>query len=72
MSIIETLSHDAMRLDRPVLLSGRFADWRALRRQRAQLSRLDSDALRDIGISPKDATKEARRPFWDVPQSWQK
>jgi len=43
-----------------------FGIWR----QRRALSRLDADALRDIGISRTEAETEARRPFWDAPDTW--
>ncbi len=39
-------------------------------RSRQALSRLDSDALADIGVTPQDAQKEAARPVWDVPHNW--
>ena len=35
--------------------------------QRRALARLDVNALKDLGISPADAAKEAARPFWDLP-----
>ena len=41
-------------------------------RQRQTLRKLDIDALNDIGISRKDAYAEARRPFWDAPNTWRK
>ena len=44
----------------------------ALYRQRRDLSRLDHDALCDLGISREDALREARRPIWDVPGHWLK
>jgi uncharacterized protein YjiS (DUF1127 family) len=46
--------------------------WRltGLRRQRAQLLRLDDRALRDIGLTRADAEDEAARPIWDVPRHW--
>ncbi len=70
MSRTQTLSRDALRLSRPVLLSARLSAFVALRRQRSQLSRLDTAALDDLGLSRRDADNEARRPFWDVPDSW--
>jgi uncharacterized protein YjiS (DUF1127 family) len=33
-------------------------------RDRAQLAKLDSHILRDIGIAPEDAAREAAKPFW--------
>ena len=40
------------------------------RRQRAQLARLDSAALADIGVTRDQAVAEAARPLWDVPSTW--
>ena len=42
----------------------------AVRRQRIALSRLEPHILRDIGLSAKDAEREAKRPTWDVPEFW--
>lgn len=39
-------------------------------RQRRRLAELDDALLRDIGLTRQDALAEARRPVWDVPQSW--
>ena len=36
----------------------------ALRRQRLDLARLNAHLLRDIGVAPDDAAREAARPFW--------
>ncbi len=41
-----------------------------LARQRRALLHLDDTMLRDIGLSRDAAEAEARRPIWDVPQSW--
>lgn len=41
-----------------------------LAHQRAALARLDTTALNDIGVSPKDAHREAQRGFWDIPAHW--
>ena len=40
-----------------------------LHRQRQALLELDSQALKDIGISAADAWQEGHRPFW-VDSSW--
>lgn len=37
--------------------------------QRRELARMTDDRLRDMGISPAEATVEAARPFWDLPDS---
>lgn len=42
------------------------------RKQRRRLLTLDKMALKDLGLSPHDALKEAARPFWDVPDNWRK
>ncbi|WP_068113843.1 DUF1127 domain-containing protein [Tropicimonas marinistellae] len=42
----------------------------ALHKQRRDLARLDDRALRDIGISRYEASVEANRSVWDVPQHW--
>ncbi|MEQ8290571.1 MAG: hypothetical protein RIA08_00090 [Roseovarius sp.] len=41
-----------------------------LGRQRRKLAKLDDAALRDMGLSRRDALEEARRPAWDVPHHW--
>ena len=38
--------------------------WRERSRSRRLLSTLDHRALRDIGLSPADAAREAAKPFW--------
>ncbi|MBV7479958.1 MULTISPECIES: DUF1127 domain-containing protein [unclassified Pseudomonas] len=43
------------------------ARWRQLHRDRAELSRLSDDRLRDIGLSRADVRREACRPFWEDP-----
>lgn len=40
--------------------------WIETAKGRRALARLDARLLRDIGIDPYDAAREARRPFWDV------
>lgn len=70
MSTVEIFSRDSRRLSRPFLLAARLSAWRTVRKQRAKLSSLDARALDDIGLSRADAHAEARRPFWDVPESW--
>lgn len=44
----------------------------ALYGQRRALTRLDDAALKDVGLSRKDALQEAGRPIWDVPAHWVK
>ena len=55
---------------RPLSLARKLRAVLVLRRQRRTLARLDETVLRDIGISRKAAQAEARRPFWDVPDTW--
>ncbi|MFT6022826.1 MAG: hypothetical protein ACI9PY_000937 [Ascidiaceihabitans sp.] len=43
-----------------------FSVWRS----RRALAALDANALRDIGVSYKEAQTEANRVAWDVPQNW--
>ncbi|MGB3243063.1 MAG: DUF1127 domain-containing protein [Sulfitobacter sp.] len=43
---------------------------RALWRSRRALSHLTPEQLADIGVTPKQAEKEAARPFWDAPDHW--
>ncbi len=38
--------------------------------QRQDLGRLDDTRLEDLGLSRSDASHEANRPFWDVPDYW--
>ena len=45
-------------------------DLLALGRQRRKLARLDDAALRDMGLTRKEARDEAKRPAWDVPHHW--
>ncbi|MGB0799015.1 MAG: DUF1127 domain-containing protein [Planktomarina sp.] len=40
------------------------------RAQRRSLSRLDSHALCDIGLSIGDVDQEISKPIWDVPSRW--
>jgi len=54
---------------RPSVLSGltaRFAVWH----QRRALKALGVHALEDIGVTRAEAETEARRSFWDAPDTW--
>lgn len=42
----------------------------AVARQRRELARLDDRALKDIGVTRRQASTEAARPFWDAPDNW--
>jgi uncharacterized protein YjiS (DUF1127 family) len=43
----------------------------ALHRSRKDLASLDAHMLRDIGLTPDEAAREAARPAWDAPSHWQ-
>ena len=48
-------------------LRGRFDLWHLWHQrwqQRRQLAELDAHLLRDIGVSPWEAIREASKPFW--------
>lgn len=40
--------------------------------QRRALARLSDAHLCDIGLSRKQANREAKRPIWDVPANWRR
>ncbi|SLN42089.1 hypothetical protein ROG8370_01763 [Roseovarius gaetbuli] len=42
-------------------------DMLAVSKQRNALRHLDDAALADIGLSRREAEREASRPFWDLP-----
>jgi uncharacterized protein YjiS (DUF1127 family) len=42
----------------------------AVRNERKQLTRLDADQLRDLGLDKPTALSEAKRRLWDVPHHW--
>ncbi len=42
----------------------------AVRRQRRHLGTLDDTRLDDLGLSYKEARREACRPVWNVPGHW--
>ena len=46
--------------------------FRALRlhRSRRSLLALEPHLLRDIGLTPEQAAREALRPLWDAPDVW--
>ncbi len=66
-----TTSAHRVRTARPSLLTGliRLA---GVRRQRRALKALDDRALEDIGVTRTEAEAEARRAFWDAPESWRR
>lgn len=58
-----------MILTAPAATASRLALRLWLWRERRDLERLDAHLLKDIGVSPAEAFREAARPFWDVPNS---
>ncbi len=50
----------------------RLRDLLGLARQRRDLAKLDGNALKDIGVTHIEASREAARPFWDAPENWHK
>ena len=45
---------------------GAFAAWRS----RQKLGALEAHMLDDIGLTQREAMREAHRPLWDVPAHW--
>ncbi len=41
-----------------------------LRQTRQHLARLEPHLLRDIGLTPDQARREASRIMWDAPEAW--
>ena len=41
-----------------------------MQHSRQRLAQLDARALRDIGLSPAQANREAEKPIWDAPDHW--
>ncbi|SEV98696.1 Uncharacterized conserved protein YjiS, DUF1127 family [Aliiroseovarius sediminilitoris] len=39
-------------------------------RERHALANLDAIRLKDIGLTPDAAYREANRPIWDIPAHW--
>ena len=39
-------------------------DWQERAEQRRQLSALDAHSIKDAGLDPADAYREASKPFW--------
>jgi uncharacterized protein YjiS (DUF1127 family) len=46
------------------LLLHSVSRWFARSRQRRDLAELDAHLLRDIGVTPGEAAREAAKPFW--------
>lgn len=43
-----------------------LASWRARRRSRLALAKLDARLLHDIGVSKSQALREVEKPFWSL------
>ncbi|MCV3272992.1 DUF1127 domain-containing protein [Roseobacter sinensis] len=68
MSLIDTVTYRrAAALPRRHFRLGTYL---SLWRSRRALARLDARALEDIGVDSEAAQFEARRGFWDVPETW--
>lgn len=66
-NISATTRHNvSIRRPAPGFLATLFG-WGKLREQRLDLSRLDDNALNDIGVTYEEAQKESRKPFWMMP-----
>jgi uncharacterized protein YjiS (DUF1127 family) len=53
---------------RSLRLSLPLGQWIRVSRERRMLGSLNEHQLRDIGIDAATASKEASRPFWDLPE----
>ncbi|MEP2704708.1 MAG: DUF1127 domain-containing protein [Roseibium sp.] len=72
MSSIETICVDAAPQKTSALNQvARFVSlimrWSQTAKSRRQLSELTYAELKDIGVTPDQARREAARPFWDGP-----
>ena len=68
MALFDTLTFHRWPRSRGLFDFARHAA--AVRRQRAALQRLDDAALKDLGLTRNQADTEAKRPIWDVPETW--
>jgi len=48
----------------PAFSLNTIVTWATRARTRAALAKLDNAALKDIGVSFREASKEAHKPFW--------
>ena len=48
----------------PSQVFGTLLVWQMRARQRARLAEMEFHRLEDMGISPGEAQREARKPFW--------
>ncbi|CUH85842.1 DUF1127 domain-containing protein [Thalassovita mediterranea] len=70
MTTMTTRRAAALHSSRSSSLLGRLLAMQSLYRQRRALNRLDSAALKDLGLSRAEAQTEATRPIWDAPNHW--
>jgi uncharacterized protein YjiS (DUF1127 family) len=42
----------------------------ALGRSRRRLAQLEDHLLRDVGLTPSEAQREAEKPIWNAPDHW--
>lgn len=62
-----TLSLSAVRApSRSSVRSTPIATFFAVWQERRALAKMDDARLRDLGISPTEAAREAARPIWDL------
>jgi uncharacterized protein YjiS (DUF1127 family) len=52
------------------LIVATLRDWHRRRRERSELARLDTRALRDIGLDPGTVDYEMNKPFWRPIRNW--
>lgn len=50
----------------------RLAHFIGIWRERQHLNELDDAALKDIGLTRRQAEREARRAIWDAPEMWRR
>jgi uncharacterized protein YjiS (DUF1127 family) len=59
-----------LRFGAPLSLLGSLNRLIQLHAGRQALARLEGHLLSDVGLDRDQAVAEARRPIWDVPQTW--
>ncbi len=70
MTVMNMTTHSSHAAPKTASLWQRLFSFDALRKERLELSQLSEAQLKDIGITPDQARKEANRPVWDVPANW--
>lgn len=64
------ISSRAARGSRGFRLLRRLLTLMALGRSRRRLGQLDAHLLRDIGLTPEEARREAETSVWHAPDHW--